>query len=96
MIKQLKRFLQKLSKKISRKNLDKFTDYYISKISNELGGIDSVKVLNVGAGGNIETYLKTKFNFVRIPEGLVIKRLYFKWIVIWLYHLYAPKERMHA
>ena len=65
MIKQLKRLLQKLSKKISRKNLDKFTDYYISKISNELGGIDSVKVLNVGAGGNIETYLKTKFNFVR-------------------------------
>ena len=65
MIKQLKRLLQKLSKKISRKNLDKFTDYYISKISDELDGIDSVKVLNVGAGGNIETYLKTKFDFVR-------------------------------
>ena len=65
MIKQLKSLLQKLSKKISRKNLDKFTDYYISKITNELDGIDSVKVLNVGAGGNIETYLKTKFNFVR-------------------------------
>ena len=65
MIKQLKRLLQKLSKKISRKNLDKFTNYYISKISDELGGIDSVKVLNVGAGGNIETYLKNKFSFVR-------------------------------
>lgn len=65
MIKQLKRLLQKLSKKISRKNLDKFIDYYISRISNELDGIDSLKVLNVGAGGTIETYLKTKFNFVR-------------------------------
>ena len=65
MIKQLKRLLQKLSKKISRKNLDKFTDYYISRISNELDGIDNVKVLNVGAGGNIETYLKNKFSFVR-------------------------------
>ena len=65
MIKQLKRFLQKLSKKISRKNLDKFIDYYISRISNELDGIDSLKVLNVGAGGTVETYLKTKFNFVR-------------------------------
>ena len=65
MIKKLKRLLQILSKKISRKNLDKFTDYYISKISDELDGIDSVKVLNVGAGGNIETYLKTKFDFVR-------------------------------
>ena len=65
MIKQLKRLLQKLSKKISRKNLDKFIDYYISRISNELDGINSLKVLNVGAGGTIETYLKTKFNFVR-------------------------------
>lgn len=65
MIKQLKRLLQKLSKKISRKNLDKFIDYYISRISNELDGIDSLKVLNVGAGGTVETYLKTKFNFVR-------------------------------
>lgn len=65
MIKQLKRLLQKLSKKISRKNLDKFIDYYISRISNELDGIDSLKVLNVGAGGTIETYLKTKFNFVK-------------------------------
>ena len=65
MIKQLKRLLQKLSKKISRKNLDKFIDYYISRISNELDGIDSLKVLNVGAGGTIEIYLKTKFNFVR-------------------------------
>jgi hypothetical protein len=58
MIKQFKRLLQKLSKKISRKNLDKFTDQYISKISKELGVIDNVKVLNVGAGGNIETNLK--------------------------------------
>jgi hypothetical protein len=65
MIKQLKRLLQKLSKKISRKNLDKFIDYYISRISNELDGINSLKVLNVGAGGTIETYLKTKFNFVK-------------------------------
>jgi|TARA_A100001035_G_scaffold261340_1_gene240219 2-polyprenyl-3-methyl-5-hydroxy-6-metoxy-1,4-benzoquinol methylase len=65
MIKQLKRLLQKLSKKISRKNLDKFIDYYISRISNELDGINSLKVLNVGAGGTVETYLKTKFNFVR-------------------------------
>ena len=65
MVKQLKRLLQKLSKKISRKNLDKFIDYYISRISNELDGIDSLKVLNVGAGGTIEIYLKTKFNFVR-------------------------------
>ncbi len=65
MIKKLKRLLQILSKKISRKNLDKFTDYYISIISEELNGIDNLKVLNVGAGGNIETYLKTKFNFVR-------------------------------
>ena len=65
MIKQLKRLLQKLSKKISRKNLDNFIDYYISRISNELDGIDSLKVLNVGAGGTVETYLKTKFNFVR-------------------------------
>ena len=65
MIKQLKRLLRKLSKKISRKNLDKFIDYYISRISNELDGIDSLKVLNVGAGGTVETYLKTKFNFVR-------------------------------
>ena len=65
MIKQIKRLLQKLSKKISRKNLDNFIDYYISRISNELDGIDSLKVLNVGAGGTVETYLKTKFNFVR-------------------------------
>ena len=65
MIKQLKQLLRKLSKKISRKNLDKFTDQYISKISEELGGIDNLKVLNVGAGGNIETYLKNKFNFLR-------------------------------
>ena len=65
MIKQLKRLLQKLSKKISRKNLDKFIDYYILRISNDLGGIDNVKVLNVGAGGNIETYLNNKFSFVR-------------------------------
>ena len=65
MIKQLKRLLQKLSKKISRKNLDKFIDYYISRISNELDGINSLKVLNVGAGGTVETYLKTKFKFVR-------------------------------
>lgn len=65
MVKQLKRLLQKLSKKISRKNLDKFIDYYISRISNELDGINSLKVLNVGAGGTIETYLKTKFNFVK-------------------------------
>tara|TARA_B100001559_G_C16374060_1_gene563364 strand:- start:19 stop:705 length:687 start_codon:yes stop_codon:yes gene_type:complete len=65
MIKQFKRLLQKLSKKISRKNLDKFTDQYISRISKELGGIDNMKVLNVGAGGNIEDSLKTRFNFVK-------------------------------
>jgi 2-polyprenyl-3-methyl-5-hydroxy-6-metoxy-1,4-benzoquinol methylase len=65
MIKQLKQLLRKLSKKISRKNLDKFTDQYISKISEELDGIDNLKVLNVGAGGNKETYLKSKFNFLK-------------------------------
>ena len=69
MIKQLKRLLQKLSKKISRKNLDKFIDYYISRISNELDGIDSLKVLNVGAGGTVETYLKTKFPGPRAGSG---------------------------
>ena len=65
MIKKLKKLLQKLSKKISRKNLDKFIDQYISKINEELNGIDNVKVLNVGAGGAIEIYLKTKFSFVK-------------------------------
>jgi len=63
MIKQLKKILQKLSKKISRKNLYKDIDFYVNKIKNQENGLESLKVLNVGSGGQIGDYLKSKFNF---------------------------------
>ena len=65
MVKQIKKYLRKLSKKISRKNLIKFTEENIEKIFKEQGGIDHIKVLNVGAGGDMEDLLKSNFKNVQ-------------------------------
>lgn len=65
MVKKIKKSLHKLSKKISRKNLIKFTEENIEKILKEQGGIDHIKVLNVGAGGDMEDLLKSKFKYVQ-------------------------------
>ena len=50
----------KLSKKISRKNLYRYIDIYIDKIQKEKNGLDNIKVLNIGSGGEIQNYLKKK------------------------------------
>ena len=54
----------KLSKKISRKNLYRYIDIYIDKIQKEKNGLDNIKVLNIGSGGEIQNYLKKKFKQV--------------------------------
>ena len=65
MIKRLKKILNKLSKKISRKNLYKYIENSINNIEKEEKNLNNIKVLNIGAGGEIETFLKSRFNFVK-------------------------------
>ena len=64
MFKKFKKILHKLSKKISRKNLYKYIDIYLDKISKEQNGLKDIKVLNVGSSGDIGDYLKSKFKFL--------------------------------
>ena len=54
----------KLSKKISRKNLYRYIDIYIDKIQKEKNGLDNIKVLNIGSGGEIQNYLKKKLSIL--------------------------------